>query len=312
MYEEVLLPQVRKRVFRQRFERIAQDYDVIIDYDLSLARFAHGFAQPLVGISHFSLSQRLATNRRKYRTAARYYQRYDALVSICDAMREEGAQLFPAIASRFVTLYPGFDLQEARRRAQDGVAALPDMPYIVSVTRLEETQKDVTTLLQAFAMLVQEHGINEQLLIVGEGRHRAELEQLADRLGVRERVMFAGFMPNPLPVVGAARLMVLSSKFEGLPTVLVEGLILGQVLVSTDCPTGPREILNHGDAGLLVPVGDAAALADAMLKTLRDPALRERLHVRALLHAETFGTDAFRARFLQLVQRLLPYTQGIK
>jgi glycosyltransferase involved in cell wall biosynthesis len=302
VYEELLLPQVRKRVFRQRFEAIAQHYDVIIDYDLSLARFAFGFAQPLVGISHFSLSQRLSRNKRKYRTAARYYQRYDAIVSICDAMRAEGAQLFPSIASRFVSLYPGFDLDETRHRAQEPVHAVQTSPFIVSVTRLEETQKDVTTLLHAFAMLVQQHGITEQLVLVGEGRHRAELERLAQRLGVRKQVTFAGFMPNPLPLVQAARAMVLSSKFEGLPTVLIEGLIIGQVLVSTDCPTGPKEILKQGDAGLLVPVGDAVAMANALRRALCDDALRERLHAGAIAHAQTFGVNAFRVRFAQLIQ----------
>jgi glycosyltransferase involved in cell wall biosynthesis len=306
LYEEALLPQVRKRVFRARFERLARDYDVIVDYDLSLARFAWGFAQPLVGISHFSLSQRLASNRRKYRKAAHYYRRYDALVSICDAMREEGAKLFPALAPRFVTLYPGFDLADARRRAEEPIALAVPPPYIVTVTRLEETQKDVTTLIRAYAQLVREHGIGESLLIIGEGRHRAQLEQLAQELGVAGRVVFAGFASNPLPYLKSARLMVLSSKFEGLPTVLIEALMLGQVLVATDCPTGPREILDHGRAGLLVPVGDVAALADAMLRALGDAVLRTQLQAHALAHAELFGTAAFGERLGRLMQRLLP------
>lgn len=307
VYEEVLLPQLRKRVFRRRFETLAQDYDLIIDYDLSLARFAHGFAQPLVGVSHFSLSQRLAHNRRKYRKAADYYRRYDAIVSICDAMREEGAALFPAFADRFVTLYPGFDLDDARRRAAEATALPVPARYIVSVTRLEETQKDVGTLIRAYALLVRRHEIEESLLILGEGRHRPELERLAQEQGVSGRVVFAGFAPNPLSYVRQARLMVLSSKYEGLPTVLIEGLILGQVLVATDCPTGPKEILDDGQAGLLVPVGDAQAMAEAMARALNDAALRERLQGNALRHAESFGTAAFNERLARLVERLLPH-----
>jgi glycosyltransferase involved in cell wall biosynthesis len=306
LYEEALLPQVRKRVFRARFKRLAQDYDVIIDYDLSLARFAWGFAQPLVGISHFSLAQRLSNNRRKYRKAADYFRRYDALVSICDAMREEGVRMFPFMAERFVTLYPGFDIADAQRRATAPMTTAVPPSFIVAVTRLEETQKDVTTLIEAYAALVHDHGIAESLLVIGEGRHRAQLEQLAARLGVGDRVVFAGFNANPMPYVRAARLLVLSSKFEGLPTVLIEGLMLGQVLVATDCPTGPMEILDGGNAGLLVPVGDQAALANAMLRALRDPALRERLQAGALAHAKVFGTEAFGERLRQLLQRLLP------
>ncbi|HJV84330.1 MAG TPA: glycosyltransferase [Noviherbaspirillum sp.] len=304
LYEEVLLPQLRKRVFRDRIGGIADNYDVVIDYDMSLARFAHGFGKPLIGISHFSLSQRLSASKRKYRTASRYFQRYDAIVAICDAMRDEGRQMFPALAERFTTLYPGFDLVETHRRANEPANDIPDAPYIVSVTRLEETQKDVTTLIKAFASLVKRHRIDESMLIVGEGRHRAELETLCDELGVRDRVRFFGFTTNPLPYVRGARLKVLSSKFEGLPTALIEGLIVGQVLVSSDCPTGPREILNHGKAGLLAPVGDADALAEAILRGLRDGELRDALSTQAAMHAQTFGVNAFGERFEMLVQRM--------
>jgi glycosyltransferase involved in cell wall biosynthesis len=292
-------------VFRHRIKSIASEYDLVIDYDLSLARFATGFGKPLIGISHFSLTQKLSpqSKGRKYRATAKHYQRYDAIVAICDAMRQEARAFFPSFAQRFTTLYPGFDLSEARKRADEPCAGIPDHPYIVSVTRLEETQKDVTTLIKAFALLVRQHAVTESLLIIGEGRDRAALEDLSRQLGVQERVRFAGFTANPLPFMKHARMMVLSSRLEGLPTVLIEGLMLGQVLVSSDCPTGPNEILNHGAAGLLVSMGDPAALAAAMLRGLTDDELRARLHQAALGHAESFSVDAFRSRFMQLVRQ---------
>ncbi|MBC7573980.1 MAG: glycosyltransferase, partial [Herminiimonas sp.] len=101
-----------------------------------------------------------------------------------------------------------------------------------------------------------------------------------------------------------ARLLALSSRFEGLPTVLIEALMLGQVIVSTDCPTGPREILKNGEAGLLVPVGDVDALAAALLAGLRDAVLRERLRQAAAAQAAMFEVAAFRLRFAALLQRL--------
>ncbi|MDB5842148.1 MAG: Alpha,4-N-acetylgalactosamine transferase PglH [Herminiimonas sp.] len=306
IYEELLLPQVRKRVFRNRINSIAAEYDLVIDYDLSLARFASGFGKPLIGVSHFSLTQKLSlqSKGRRYRATAKHYRRYDAMVAICDAMRQEARAFFPSFAQRFTTLYPGFDLNEARRRADEPADGIPEHPYIVSVTRLEETQKDVTTLIKAFALLVRQHAIAESLLIVGEGRDRAALENLSEQLGVRDRVRFAGFTANPLPFMKHARMMVLSSRLEGLPTVLIEGLLLGQVLVSSDCPTGPKEILDNGAAGLLVPMGDPAALAAAMLRGLTDDALRAGLHRAALGHAESFSVDAFRSRFMQLVRQV--------
>lgn len=305
IYEELLLPQVRKRVFAHRVRQIAADYDVVIDYDLSLVRFCAGLQKPLLGVRHFNFPAQLRDKPRRYRSLAGYFQRYDVMIAISHAMEAEGRALFPMMAGRIAMLYPGMDHDAIRRRAAQAVADLPAGPYIVSVTRLEETQKDVSTLIRAYALLVQRHRVAETLLLVGQGRHQGELEQLAQELGVRDRVTFHGFTPNPLPFMQQARLMVLSSKFEGLPTVLIEGLILGKVLVSTDCPTGPREILDGGRAGLLTPVGDAPALAAAMLRGLQDQDLRDRLSDAALEHAAVFSVDAFRHAFRQLLQGLV-------
>lgn len=305
IYEELLLPQVRKRVFAHRVRQIAADYDVVIDYDLSLVRFCAGLQKPLLGVRHFNFPAQLRDKPRRYRSLAGYFQRYDVMIAISHAMEAEGRALFPMMAGRIAMLYPGMDHDAIRRRAAQAVADLPAGPYIVSVTRLEETQKDVSTLIRAYALLVQRHRVAETLLLVGQGRHQGELEQLAQELGVRDRITFHGFTPNPLPFMQQARLMVLSSKFEGLPTVLIEGLILGKVLVSTDCPTGPREILDGGRAGLLTPVGDAPALAAAMLRGLQDQDLRDRLSDAALEHAAVFSVDAFRHAFRQLLQGLV-------
>lgn len=304
IYEELLLPQIRKHVFRNRMARIACNCDLIIDYDMSLVRFAGGFGKPLIGISHFRFPRRADCKPSKYRALLHYYHRYDAIVAICDAMRDGGIRLFPTLAARFVTMYPGFDSAEILRRAAEIDESVPQRPYLIAVTRLEETQKDVTTLLHAYAQVVRTQRIDEQLLIVGHGRHQVQLEALAASLGIANRTQFRGFTPNPLPLIRQARLLVLSSRFEGLPTVLIEGLMLRQVMVSTDCPTGPAEILNYGRAGLLVPIGDVEAMARAIVQALREPGTRQRLVQEAERYSALFDLPAFRARFLTLMERL--------
>jgi glycosyltransferase involved in cell wall biosynthesis len=304
LYEELLVPQFRKAVFKRRIHQIASDYDLIIDYDMSLVRFSDGAGKPLIGISHFRFPERSTLSNRKYRALLQYYQRYHRIVAICDAMREGGRRLFPSLAPRFVTLYPGFDRDDIQRRAALPTEQPSTRPYLITVTRLEETQKDVTTLIRAFALLVRQYQMSEQLLIVGEGRHQPMLKRLSIDLGVDNQVCFVGFMPNPLPLMQRARLIVLSSKFEGLPTALIEGLMLSQILISTDCLTGPDEILNHGQAGLLVPIGDAQALANAIWRGLRDEQLRQDLQIAATAHAELFSVAAFHNRFNALVQQL--------
>jgi len=109
------------------------------------------------------------------------------------------------------------------------------------------------------------------LMILGEGELCTELEHLAARLGIAEDFALPGFVQNPYPYLKRAAVFVLSSRWEGLPTVLVEALALGTPVVSTDCPSGPREILADGKWGRLVPVGDAGKLAEAILETLRQP-----------------------------------------
>lgn len=145
-----------------------------------------------------------------------------------------------------------------------------DEPYVVSLGRLAE-QKDHLTLLRAYA--ASELRASHRLVIVGEGEWHQRLMVLVDELGLVDRVQFTGAMNNPYRVLADAKLHILSSRWEGYPNVLLEALALGVPVVSTDCPYGPQEILDHGRYGRLAPVADVAALAGAMDEELRWPSL---------------------------------------
>ncbi len=151
-------------------------------------------------------------------------------------------------------------------------------PIILAVGRLVPA-KDFPTLLRAFAHLRAE--IPAQLVILGEGRERVPLEQLASQLGVASDCSLPGFMSNPYAFMSKASVFVLSSKLEGLPNVLIEALACGCPVVSTNCRSGPEEILDKGSYGQLVPVGDDRALAHAILQTLEHPPRADRLQARA-------------------------------
>jgi glycosyltransferase involved in cell wall biosynthesis len=145
----------------------------------------------------------------------------------------------------------------------------PGQPPVIAGAGRLTTQKDFPTLLRAFALVRAQRPA--RLMILGEGELRADLERLAEQLGIAEDFALPGFVQNPYPYLKRAAVFVLSSRWEGLPTVLVEALALGTPVVSTDCPSGPREILADGKWGRLVPVGDAGKLAEAILETLRQP-----------------------------------------
>lgn len=141
-------------------------------------------------------------------------------------------------------------------------------PVILGVGRLTR-QKDFPTLIRAFAEVQRRSPA--RLVILGEGEDRPALEALIGELGVTDKVALPGFRGNAMAYLAKSALFVLSSAWEGLPTVLIEALAAGTSVVSTDCPSGPREILQDGRLGALVPVGDAGALAEAMSEALGRP-----------------------------------------
>ncbi|MDO6390987.1 glycosyltransferase [Pontibacter sp. BT731] len=137
--------------------------------------------------------------------------------------------------------------------------------YIIGVGRLTH-QKDFFTLIKSFSLVKKK--LNVSLLILGEGPLRDELQDLINQLGLSQSVLLLGYVSNPLYYIKRASLLVVSSKYEGFGNVLVEALGVGTPVVSTDCPSGPSEILERGRYGKLVPVEDAVAMSNAILETL--------------------------------------------
>lgn len=161
--------------------------------------------------------------------------------------------------------------------------------------------KDYATLLNAFEKL--RHRLDARLLILGEGECRIDLEAQVCALGIVQSVFMPGFVKDPAPYYQHADLHVLSSTGEGFGNVIVEALAAGTPIVSTDCPSGPREILCDGKYGRLVPVGDADALAQAMQAALAESPDREALKARA----RDFAVDKIADEYLDV---MLPGWRG--
>lgn len=164
------------------------------------------------------------------------------------------------------------------------------VPLIISVGRLT-IQKDYPTLIRAFARVRAIRAVH--LVILGEGRQRPKLEKLVHELGLDDAVTLPGHVDNPFAWMSKAAVFVLSSAWEGLPGVLIEALACGCPVVSTDCPSGPREILDDGAFGPLVPVYDDCALASAILMVLAAPRDRAKLLSRAECFGIDVGVDAY-------------------
>ena len=206
------------------------------------------------------------------RQLARLYRDCDGVITTSrGAAREIVEEL--GIKSTRVTPLPNPTLTLDFGEPDHGPAPHPWLepgqpPVVIAIGRLARV-KDYPTLLRAFAQLRQHREC--RLLILGQGRQRGRLERLADELGILDVIDLPGFRPDPYAYLRRACLLAVSSTREGGPIVLIEALALGIPAVSTDCPTGPREILQDGRYGPLVPVKRPDLMAKAMADTLDHP-----------------------------------------
>ncbi|HEF5155914.1 putative glycosyltransferase [Burkholderia multivorans] len=294
---------VRPLVAR-RFLRLAAEHDVVCDFDFSLRRIAGQGAVPWLGVSHYSFVARFGHKSDAYMARrTRQYARYASIAVLTPAMLHEAQKMFSDSGVRIVELPNVIDVNAIRRRADDAFHR-PAERYIVSVARLDEGQKDHRTLLQAYAQWRKRMPAAAALVLIGDGPDRARLERLAAELGICDAVHFLGHCANPFPYVRAADALVLSSRYEGFGMVLGEAMALGTPVISTDCPTGPHDLLEGGKAGLLVPVGDIDAMAFALERASTDAALRTALVQRASEKILEFDVPAANRRMVAVTDAL--------
>lgn len=199
------------------------------------------------------------------------YPRIDRVIAVSGGVADSVAKFARYPRERISVIYNPVDVDELRATAGEpcghewfdalGDGARPQM--IVAVGRLTEA-KDFATLLRAFA-IVRDRNARVRLAIIGEGAERSRLESIIDELGLGDSAALLGFRDAPHRFVSRAELLVVSSLYEGLSMVLLEASAVGTPCVSTDCPSGPSEILPRDR---LVPIGDAPALAEAICRSL--------------------------------------------
>jgi glycosyltransferase involved in cell wall biosynthesis len=214
--------------------------------------------------------------------ARRLYPLAEGVVAVSDGVRDDlvaNIGLPPRLVQVLRNPVVTPQLTTLAQREPDHAWFRPGEPPVVLAAGRLTHQKDFATLLYAFDEVRRHHPC--RLVILGEGPERADLESLVRRLGLVDQCDLHGFVDNPYAFMRRARLFVLSSAWEGLPGVLIQAMACGTPVLSTDCPSGPREILDDGRLGALVPVNDPKALAKAMLHALEKTHDRDALRARA-------------------------------
>lgn len=206
-----------------------------------------------------------------------FYRRADAIVAISQGVATDLAELTHLSPERISVIHNPVNHSDIHSKAREPVDCPwlddPGSRTIVTVARLER-QKNVSSLIEAFAQIVSHPDAPNtgdlRLLIIGDGSERDELGASVSRLRLDDLVKFTGAVSNPYKYMVRSHFFVLSSLYEGLGNVLVEALALKLPVVSTDCPSGPAEILENGMFGILVKPGDTDALAEGMRIALAD------------------------------------------
>jgi glycosyltransferase involved in cell wall biosynthesis len=251
-----------------------------------------------------TLRAALSFRPKAFRVASRLavrlaYPRADAIVAVSAGAAEDLAAVLGS-TSRILTIPNPASTPESARLEREPVDHpwLVDgrsVPVVIAAGRLVK-KKGFEVLLEAFARAVKR--VPARLVLLGEGPERRALEARVDALGLRAVVALPGFVDNPFAWFARSDVFVLSSYAEGMPNALLQAMAAGCTVVATDCPSGPREILEDGRWGMLVPVGDGRRMAEAIASSLAQPAPRERSRVRASAFAIDRVASAYEGALL--------------
>lgn len=218
----------------------------------------------------------LTINSSRFKKLYHYvYRRFYKIICICNEQLKLMSSTVPGVDNEKLTVvYNILDYNEMIRLSEQPVDF--DSDYIVMVARFDKRSKDFETLIKAYTDLPEEIKNTYKLVFVGDGPDLSEVKNGLHDNKEKRNICFVGMQENPYKWIRNATILVHSSKTEGLPTVLLEALACKTPVISTMCQTGPKEILNHGEAGILVPVGDDKSMNEAMELLLTNEELRNK------------------------------------
>lgn len=293
------------RVF-SRLLKAARSCDLIVgalEFGATYLSLAAGrvLRRPVIGMVRTHPASELATRGILHRLAFRLaYPHLTTAVTVSAGARRSLVELVPSLKGRTRVIHNLLPIQEIRALAKETPETpfSPDRPVVLAAGRLVPL-KQFDMLIRAHAEVLSRN-VEHHLVILGEGPERPNLESLARELGVEKSVSLPGFQVNPYAWMARANLLVLTSRYEGFPNVLLEAMALGVPVAATDCPSGPAEILAGGEYGLLVPPDDVNAPADAIARVLTDSQLAARLRRKGSRRALDFSADVIAHQYEKL------------
>jgi glycosyltransferase involved in cell wall biosynthesis len=211
---------------------------------------------------------------------------------------------------KIITIYNGINSKEVKSKINEelnlGIIEIFQNPKIIkfiTMGRLIEL-KGHKSLINSFSK-VKDHLPNSKLIIIGDGPLRNELEQLIEKLALKDHIILLGLVKNPYKYLAKSDIFVFSSKYEGLPNVLLEALACGLPIISTNCEWGPEEILNNGEYGMLVRVGDSDDLAEKMITLAKNEELLSYYIKKSSERISQFDINRIITKWIYLIDSFL-------
>lgn len=275
--------------------------DIVFDFDISLQKCVTKLKAPVIGSIHFNPKLVRGGNLKRLERMGHRLKRYKTVVLLCDEMLAQAKEIWPMARGKFVVIPNPVNQESLVEQAKDSLNLpknIKQYEYFINVARLT-SQKDISTLLHAYS-LAKKSGVKWPIVLIGDGDESDLLQRLAKELDIDGDVFFLGHVNNPRPYVKYAGCFVLSSDNEGLPTVLIEAQMLGCPIISTNCPTGPKDILNNGELGILVPMKDPLALSEALMEIYNNPQIRSKFSIKSLEHTKLYLPKKIIGNYLRL------------
>ena len=262
-YERIYM----KKWLKKFMEENKDKFDVVIDFDMSLGRYLEIFNIPIIGWIHNTLTNKLGKKKKEFIKRLDYYSK---IVVICDEMKEEMKKYFNNTYKKTYRLYNPFDINKIKNNIEFKIDVNTEEiikdGYMVVVSRLVK-EKGLKDLIDIYYNL-KNRGIKDKLYIIGDGPQKVELEEKIKELKLEKDVLLLGQKKNPFSWMKNAKLFLHASYGEGLPTVFLESMICGTVVIAYDCPTGPKDILGKNEYGVLVKTGDKKSFEEEIEKLI--------------------------------------------
>ena len=302
-----------KRVFKSIFlEKLSKlgKINLIIDFDGGLKSVLDNLkAEKKIIWIHSSIRKHKQDNKSKISRYGEELKKYDKIIAICKEMKEEIKELYPSLSHKIEYIYNPLDCNNIIEQGNENIEKMTsyekeliESDYFLAISRLDAVQKDFETLIEGY-LILKNKGIKERLYIIGEGDGRVKIEKMIEEKKLVEDVILLGQKQNPYVWIKHSKLFIHSSRYEGLPTVLLEALMMDKFIVSSNCPTGPTEILTNPKVGELFDVGDANQLAEKVLKVLYDKDYQKELLKNIQLKKKEFELSEITEKFHKTIEK---------